>query len=56
MKYMADDFQYTRVNVNGVWTCAKPLEYWSFSRFQEAWDVFIGKALAVYFRDKNETN
>jgi len=52
MKTMADDLQYTKVDIgNGIWSIAKPLEYFTIDRFKQAWHVLIGRALAVYFRE-----
>ena len=47
---IADRLHYTQKEIiKGVWCCAKPLEFWTIKRFREAWDVFIGKAIATYF-------
>lgn len=52
MKTMAGDLQYNKVNIgNGIWAVAKPLEYFTMARFEQAWHVLIGRALAVYFSE-----
>ena len=52
MKTMADDLQYNKTNIgDGIWSVAKPLEYFTIDRFKQAWHVLIGRALAVYFRE-----
>lgn len=53
MKYFADTVKnWPSQEEDGKWTTAKPVSFWTFRRFKEAWDVFFGEALAVYFRVK----
>ena len=54
MKLYADDLIGNKRNLDGEWVVAKPLDFWSLDRFIDIWDVFIGKAKAVYFHEEKK--